>query len=489
MGRDRHAVTLTARGQAVCALLGATLVIGGCLSLRTSLTVDPAAADPIQGRLAHRRQAHSLQASTPLWSPRRVPEFWGAAVADGNLARKLRTVITGTSACVVVEAGGNVIARIDPFRLLAPASTMKVLTALTVLRWRGPDFTFSTQLRGAAADTDGAITGDLHLIGGGDPTLSTPRYEEYVRGSPRLRDDPLTPLQGMVDALVAEGVTRIDGAVVGHGDRYSGPAYLETWKPSYRAEGQVGPIGALTVNHGFADFPPPVPIDDPARAAAEQLTILLERTGTAVGNEARSDPGPAPATDGDVVHATITSPRLDAIVAGMLTSSDNTTAEMLLREAALAAGRTATTDGGIAVVLDTLTEAQIRTADIAPLDGSGLSADSRLSCATLIDAVAEADAAIDSGFADAGETGTLALRFIGHPLAGRLHAKTGQLDGVVGFVGILDPQARRPEVRFAFLANGDFSTEGGQALQQAVAEALATYPDAPAASDLVPEPE
>lgn len=474
------AIALTRRGRAVCALAGGLLVLSGVAGVRASFAPDAAAHDPFG----------AVAARTPLFSPRRVPEFWRAQVAARRLTAELTAATGGTNACVAADANGVPIAALDPRALLAPASTLKVLTAVTVLELRGAEFRFRTEVRGASPDGDGVIAGDLHLVGGGDPTLATPRYEQYVRASPRFAADPLTPLQRIADALVASGVKRIDGSVIGYGNRYSGPTFLPGWKPNYRTEGQVGPIGALTVNHGFGDFPPPVPVDDPARYAAEQLTALLSRSGIEMGGAARSS-ADAPPTEasGAASLAAIDSPPLRDIVAGMLTSSDNTTAEMLLREAALAAGETPDTATGVAVLLDTLEESGIDVAGIVPLDGSGLAPGNRVSCAAILDTLTHAPAVVVDGLADAGSSGTLALRFVGHPLAGVLHAKTGQLLGVVALAGVLDADGLRPQIRFAFVANGNFSTDAGQLLQQRVAEALAAYPTAVAASAPLPEPE
>ena len=81
--------------------------------------------------------------------------------------------------------------------------------------------------------------------------------------------------------------------------------------------------------------------------------------------------------------------------------------------------------------------------------------------------------AIDNGLAVAGQSGTLAGRFIGSPLAGKLHAKTGSISGVAGLVGyVAGPDA----LRFAFIANGSFSTGAGEQLQADVAAAVAATP-------------
>jgi len=122
-------------------------------------------------------------------------------------------------------------------------------------------------------------------------------------------------------------------------------------------------------------------------------------------------------------------------------------------------------------------------------DGSGLAPDDRVSCTTLLDVVRLTTrprfAAVDRGLPIAAQTGTLLGRFGGGPLAGRLRAKTGTLDNVVGLAGVIDGPN---ELRFAFLANGAFSTDFGMQLQSEVATAIGSTPDVRAPADLVPPP-
>jgi hypothetical protein len=56
---------------------------------------------------------------------------------------------------------------------------------------------------------------------------------------------------------------------------------------------------------------------------------------------------------------------------------------------------------------------------------------------------------------------------------------------VTGLAALID-QGRA--VRFAFLSNGEFAEAGGIALRDRIAELIGTYPDAPAADQLVPGP-
>ncbi len=62
---------------------------------------------------------------------------------------------------------------------MAPASTLKNITAATAFRILGPDFRFKTLLamRGEL-DGSGVLHGDLIIRGSGDPSLGSDRYEE-----------------------------------------------------------------------------------------------------------------------------------------------------------------------------------------------------------------------------------------------------------------------------------------------------------------------
>ncbi len=481
-------MALTERGRVAGAVLGVALGVGGLGALRVATAVG-APSDPSAGV-----DVSYPTVATPLLSARRAPRVLTDAVARSRLDAALQAAVAGQNACAAValpgRPGGRLLAAVDADHDLTPASTLKLVTAVTAIERLGADHRFATVARSVAPpDSDGVVRGDVALVGSGDPTLATPRYEEYVRSTPRLAADPLTALQGIVDQFRAAGVTRVDGAIVGDGTRFSGPEYLDAWKASYRSEGQVGPISALTVNHGFGAFPPPEPVDDAAAYAAGQLTILLERAGIAVAAESRS--GSVGATTVDL--AVLRSPPLSEIVAGMLTASDNTTAEMLLRATAFADGATPDTPGGTAIAVETLTGLGVSdTTDARMVDGSGLARDDRVSCRLLIDTLLAADAngfgAVVDGLADAGMSGTLATRFVGHPLAGRLHAKTGQLDGVAALAGMIDSATGGPPIWFAFVTNGEFSTTDGQARQQRVAEAVASYPDSPPADALAPAP-
>ena len=74
-----------------------------------------------------------------------------------------------------------------------PASTTKLMTARAAFEILGADYRFETRLLITGKVHKPTLHGDLYLVGGGDPTLSTNDF------------------QGFVDALKAIGMTRVKG--------------------------------------------------------------------------------------------------------------------------------------------------------------------------------------------------------------------------------------------------------------------------------------
>ncbi|MET1000917.1 MAG: D-alanyl-D-alanine carboxypeptidase/D-alanyl-D-alanine-endopeptidase [Acidimicrobiia bacterium] len=409
--------------------------------------------------------------ATPLLSPRRIPYVFVDAVTEARLQASLATFAAPYTACIAVDDASGPLARVAADQGLAPASTTKLLTAAAALHVLGPEHTFVTR-----AFTD--ANGTLYLAGAGDPVLTTPSYETRLRDTPRTESDPITPLSALADSIAASGINTVN-AVVGDGSRHADVAFLPEWKPSYVDD--VGALSALTVDDGFAGT---TRVDDPALLAAQQLATMLRERGITVG-DATTGTTPQGATE----VGSVTSAPLADIVAGMLTSSDNLTAELLTREIGLARGGVGTTDAGTEAIVATLAELGVPTGALDVRDGSGLAPTNRVTCDAILGALALGNraefAAIDRGLAVAGRTGTLVSRLRGDPLEGVLRAKTGQIEDVAGLAGIVDDAEH---LRFAFVANDDFTTAGGQALQVELARLVAAYPDAPAASELVPAP-
>ncbi|HEY7135019.1 MAG TPA: D-alanyl-D-alanine carboxypeptidase/D-alanyl-D-alanine-endopeptidase [Acidimicrobiia bacterium] len=425
----------------------------------------------------------AARAVTPLLSARRVPDVVRADVAGARLQSALAPVLqSAPSSCVAVDGPTGRLASVNADAPLAPASTEKLLTATAALATYGPDFRYRTTVVATTSPRNGTVD-RLWLVGSGDPVLSTPAYQAQLASQALTRHDVTTPLAALADAVVGAGVRSVPGGILGDDHLFDASRTLPVWPPRYVADGEIGPLGALTVDDG--NVPPNgAPAPDPALEAASQLRDLLVARGVSVGPA-----GHATAPARTVTVGAVSSPPLHDVIASMLTSSDNLTAELLARLLATTKAVPGTTPAGLDVATAKLRGLHLPTTGLTLVDGSGLSPDDRATCNLLLATLEHSsDAryrAVSDGLPVAAQTGTLAERLRGTVLAGRLAAKTGSLDGVTGLVGTLDVRA---PLQFAFLANGSFAESTGVALRERLATTLATYPDAPPASALVPAP-
>jgi len=413
-------------------------------------------------------------------------------VANRRLGSRLAPVMEDAGlgggrdqACLAVrDPDGRTVYARNPMLPLIPASTMKLATATAAVTRLGADFHYTTEVRAAAAPTGDTVAGDLWLVGAGDPLLATADFASIAgyQERPRLA----TSLEALADRVVAAGVRRVEGRVVGDESRYDVQRYVPTWNPDYATEPEVGPQSALTVNGGFVQWrPKAVAAPSPAANAAAVLTGLLRSRGVAVGGDGSEGRSPPGAT----AVASIDSPPLSDVVAVLLQESDNLTAELLVKELGARFGGEGSTRAGLEVVRSTLDGLGLPEEATSFADGSGLDRSDRLTC-ELLQATLAADGeqgVVSRGLPVAGRNGTLARRFGGSPADGKVRAKTGSLRGVTGLSGWTTTLDGR-SLAFSLLAN-ELPTDGaGTGLQERVVSALATWPEAPAVADVAPRP-
>jgi D-alanyl-D-alanine carboxypeptidase/D-alanyl-D-alanine-endopeptidase (penicillin-binding protein 4) len=424
---------------------------------------------------------------TPVLSARRLPTVVAAPVADRRLRADLAEWAASApspSCATVVDPDGAIVLAHEPAAVLIPASTTKLLTAAAALHVLGPEHRFRTVVRGAAP-VDGVVAGDLHLVGGGDPVLATDAYADRFPRQPQLRTD----IAALADAVVAAGVRRVEGSVVGDETRYDAQRYVPGWPDRYLDQNVVGPLSALSVNDSFSRYPGDggdvlEPAEDPATHAAAVLTLLLAERGVEVAGPPRAAPSP----DLPALGALESAP-LPEVLDQLLRESDNMVAELLVKELGRTVGDP-TTAGGAAVVVSALAELGLDPEGLVVADGSGLSTDNRLTCRHLTDVLGHPEVGEDlqGGLAVAGESGTLVDAFGGTSLEGVLAAKTGSLNAVAGLAGtVADDDGA---LTFAYVANdpdGRIDEGPVRAAQAALGQILLAWPQVPDVEALGPE--
>ena len=408
--------------------------------------------------------------------------------ADECLEREFNAVLalerTPESTCLTLYRDHELLLNVKGGQSLVPASLMKIATAAAALEVMGPDAVYTTEVfanaEALASASDGVLRGDLYLLGSGDPVLSSP---EYIRRWTQYQPDgkPYTDFTVLGDRVFASladrGITRIEGRVFGDeswypdGERdYSGVILqgepLPLWKPEWVTTNLVGPLSGLMLNDGyskyterFRDWKQNVRAADPAQHTASEFDDLLEAHGMVITGRPRSGTAPEPADRESL--GSVDSPPLSEITRRMLSRSDNTTAEMLLKEIGrrtTGSSRAQAVKGAqtaLRRVLGPLAE------DIAMADGSGLSYQNRMTCRAVARLLVNAgtDSPLVKGLAVAGSTGTLRSCGTAPPAGGRstatanvVHAKTGRLNISVSLAGFTSA-ANGGTLAFAMIAN------------------------------------
>lgn len=105
----------------------------------------------------------------------------------------------------------EVVLELAPDLPRSPASTIKVLTTFAALDMLGPGFTWKTRAYIDGPLSNGVLRGDLILVGGGDPYMTSERWWSFVH---ELRDRGLAKINGDViiddSYFAAEPVSRAD---------------------------------------------------------------------------------------------------------------------------------------------------------------------------------------------------------------------------------------------------------------------------------------
>ncbi len=451
------------------------------------------ATGPSRGSLSDLERAEQLAVlPAPLLSYRRLPD----AVSVGANANRLRDDLADmfdlidSNSCAAVSVNGVDAGSANPTASVMPATTVQLITGAVALDVLGDEYIFETTVR-VSEVVDGVVQGDIYLVGGGDPMLTS---DDYPIDDDAYPPSATTSLDALADAVVDAGIERINGAVVGDGSRYDDEFFVADWADEVFFFEQAGPIDSLLVNDARVRGRSGVE-NDPNQAAAREFVRLLGNRGVQVNNGWTS--GEASLLTREI--ARIESSPLAEIVGDMVATNDSNTAEMLLKEIGFADSGHGARTAGLVVVDRTLASWGVSLAGVRITDGSGLSPNNRITCPALLKVLQHArGTVIATALSVAGETGTLAEEFTDSPLRGRLLAATGNLvnppddelplsaKALAGYVPDDDVGA----VEFVLILNdAAIDSQSYELMWAGFAEQLATFPAYGAVGDFAVETE
>jgi D-alanyl-D-alanine carboxypeptidase/D-alanyl-D-alanine-endopeptidase (penicillin-binding protein 4) len=373
------------------------------------------------------------------------------------LIRELQQLVVEAShldiGVAVSEASGAMVVEHRADQPLVPASTAKMVTSAAALLRFGGEHRFKTRLATTVPiGPDGVVHGDLVLIGGGDPTLGTPIYNE-------LRPDrPHTPIGVVADLAAAAGIKRVTGRLIGDTSHFIDQPTAPTWRAVNLAEGNATRITGLSIDGGrrlwwSQGAAQGEVAGNPAVEATNAFKTALRNRGIHVNGGTAVSTQAVPAA---FPVAEVASPPLWHILRWAVQASDNYMTDTVFRSVGRLEGDSSW-QGSAHAVWMTLARSRIEMSGTVMADGSGLSHMSRLTPRTLtqIDALmmstAHAGVWVEL-FAVAGVRGTLRNRLTGTVAAGRVRGKTGTLRDVKSLTGHVIAN-NAPRYRFTIIGN------------------------------------
>ncbi len=414
---------------------------------------------------------------------------------------------------IVDPTTNKVLLAVNPDKTFKPASVLKVVTTSAALEKLGPDFRFHTGVyTNGTLGPDGTLSGDLILVGRGDPNL--------VDTEGDLLEKPTLP--ELAEKLQALGIKKVTGEVIGDDSYFDDTWHGKGWTAQDLRSVYGAPINALSINNNvFWVYAHPTKYMQLVSVGVEPHTSYFHIRNLGVTGSARSRqtmyarliPGtrtivvsgilprghgyaqhinvdkPAAVTAAifrdevarhgiavvgsvDVIHngdvspelrrkwrllADHESPPLIRALEIINKRSQNLHAEMLLRTLGAEFKGTGSDEAGLQVVKEFLVEAGVDSDKIRLDDGCGLSRENLItprfqtSLLQFLSTRPYFELFLNT-LAVSGTDGTLRHRLASQQVRGTIHAKTGTLNGVSTLSGYMMTKSGR-NLAFSIFAN------------------------------------
>lgn len=331
----------------------------------------------------------------------------------------------------------SILYKVNEHQMLRPASTMKLLTAITAIDKLGGSYQFRTQLYYTGKVEDHTLTGDLYCVGGFDPRFNIDDMNAFVESIRRM------------------GVDTIRGSIVADRSMKDADLLGEGWC----WDDDNPPLSPLTIGRN-TQF-----VDRFIRQLVDDGVVL----------DVRISDGTLPDS---AFHLCSRFHSIDQILLRMMKQSDNFYAEAMFYQLAAHQGhRPARAKDAAAIVKRLISKVGLGHRPYRIADGSGLSLYNYLSADLEVRLLRYAyrNSTIYlhllPSLPVAGSDGTLRNRMRGSFAADNVKAKTGTLEGVSALAGYCTA-ANGHRLCFSIINQGIMHASNGRRFQDRVCNAL-----------------
>lgn len=331
----------------------------------------------------------------------------------------------------------SILYKVNEHLMLRPASTMKLLTAITAIDKLGGSYQFRTQLYYTGKVEDHTLTGDLYCVGGFDPRFNIDDMNAFVESIRRM------------------GVDTIRGSIVADRSMKDADLLGEGWC----WDDDNPPLSPLTIGRN-TQF-----VDRFIRQLVDDGVVL----------DVRISDGTLPDS---AFHLCSRFHSIDQILLRMMKQSDNFYAEAMFYQLAAHQGhRPARAKDAAAIVKRLISKVGLGHRPYRIADGSGLSLYNYLSADLEVRLLRYAYRNstvylhLLPSLPVAGSDGTLRNRMRGSFAADNVKAKTGTLEGVSALAGYCTA-ANGHRLCFSIINQGVMHTSNARRFQDRVCNAL-----------------
>lgn len=331
----------------------------------------------------------------------------------------------------------SILYKVNEHQMLRPASTMKLLTAITAIDKLGGSYQFRTQLYYTGKVEDHTLTGDLYCVGGFDPRFNIDDMNAFVESIRRM------------------GVDTIRGSIVADRSMKDADLLGEGWC----WDDDNPPLSPLTIGRN-TQF-----VDRFIRQLVDDGVVL----------DVRISDGTLPDS---AFHLCSRFHSIDQILLRMMKQSDNFYAEAMFYQLAAHQGhRPARAKDAAAIVKRLISKVGLGHRPYRIADGSGLSLYNYLSAELEVRLLRYAYRNstvylhLLPSLPVAGSDGTLRNRMRGSFAADNVKAKTGTLEGVSALAGYCTA-ANGHRLCFSIINQGVMHTSNARRFQDRVCNAL-----------------